>query len=113
APLAAHLDRFLTAHATPADGNPAAGVRSQDYTNAFANKSAEAFAKAFADDVVLEASALTRPIEGREKVMQVMGTASAIYETLMFTHEASAGPLTYLEWEDTAFGGMVLRGATV
>jgi pimeloyl-ACP methyl ester carboxylesterase len=113
AALAAHLDRFLTAHATPADGNTAAGVRPQDYTNAFATKSAEAFAEAFADDVVLEASALTRPIEGREKVMQVMGTASAIYESLVFTHEVSAGPRTYLEWEATALGGMVLRGVTV
>jgi hypothetical protein len=63
--------------------------------------------------VVLEASALTRPIEGRDQVMQVMGTASAIYESLVFTHEASAGPRTYLEWEATAFGGMVLRGVTV
>jgi hypothetical protein len=31
----------------------------------------------------------------------------------VFTHEASAGPRTYLEWEATALGGMVLRGVTV
>ena len=62
---------------------------------------------------MLEASVLTRPIEGRDRVMQVMGTASAIYESLVFTHEASAGPRTYLEWEATAFGGMVVRGVTV
>jgi pimeloyl-ACP methyl ester carboxylesterase len=113
AALAAQLDRFLTEHATSADGNTAADVRPQGWTNAFASKSADAFAKAFADDVVLEASVLTRPIEGRDQVMQVMGTASAIYESLVFTHEASAGPRTYLEWEATAFGGMVLRGVTV
>lgn len=113
AALTAQLDRFLAKHATSADGNTAADVRPQDYTNAFASKSADAFAKAFADDVVLEASALARPIEGRDQVMQVMGTASAIYESLVFTHEASAGPRTYLEWEATAFGGMVLRGVTV
>ena len=113
AALAAQLDRFLTEHATSADGNIAADARPQGWTNAFASKSADAFAKAFADDVVLEASALTRPIEGRDRVMQVMGTASAIYESLVFTHEASAGPRTYLEWEATAFGGMAIRGVTV
>jgi pimeloyl-ACP methyl ester carboxylesterase len=113
AALAAQLDRFLTEHATSADGNTAADARPQGWTNAFASKSAEAFGEAFADDVVLEASVLTRPIEGRDRVMQVMGTASAIYESLVFTHEASAGPRTYLEWEATAFGGMVVRGVTV
>ncbi len=113
AALAAQLDRFLTEHATSADGNIAADVRPQGWTNAFASKSAEAFGEAFADDVVLEASVLTRPIEGRDRVMQVMGTASAIYESLVFTHEASAGPRTYLEWEATAFGGMAIRGVTV
>ena len=113
AALAAQLDRFLTEHATSADGNIAADARPQGWTNAFASKSAEAFGEAFADDVVLEASVLTRPIEGRDRVMQVMGTASAIYESLVFTHEASAGPRTYLEWEATAFGGMVVRGVTV
>jgi pimeloyl-ACP methyl ester carboxylesterase len=113
AALAAQLDRFLTEHATSAHCNTAAGVRAQGYTNALASKSADAFAEAFADDVVLEASVLARPIEGRDRVMQVMGTASAIYESLVFTHEASAGPRTYLEWEATVFGGMAVRGVTV
>jgi hypothetical protein len=45
------------------------------WTNAFADKSADAFAATFADDVVLEASVLTRPLEGRDQVMRVMGTA--------------------------------------
>jgi len=113
AALAAQLDGFLTEHATGADDNTAADVRPQGWTNAFASKSADAFGKAFADDVVLEASVLTRPVEGRDQVMRVMGTASGIYESLVFTQEASAGPRTYLEWEATAFGGMVLRGVTV
>src|SRR5437764_815699 len=113
AALAAQLDRFVTEHATGADDNTAADVRPQGWTNAFASKSADAFGKAFADDVVLEASVLNRPVEGRDQVMRVMGTASGIYESLVFTQEASAGPRTYLEWEATAFGGMVLRGVTV
>ncbi|TML95529.1 MAG: alpha/beta fold hydrolase [Actinobacteria bacterium] len=113
AALAAQLDGFLTEHATGADDNTAADVRPQGWTNAFASKSADAFGEAFADDVVLEASVLTRPVEGRDQVMRVMGTASGIYESLVFTQEASAGRRSYLEWEATAFGGMVLRGVTV
>jgi hypothetical protein len=52
ATVAAHLDTFVAGHGldTFAGG----------WTNAFATKSAAAFA----DDVVLEASVLTRPIEG-------------------------------------------------
>jgi ketosteroid isomerase-like protein len=113
ATLAAHLDRFLTERVRGRGGNTAAGVRPQSWTDAFARKSADAFAAAFADDVVLEGSALTRPIEGRDRVMRVMATASTIYESLVFTHEASAGGRSYLEWEATAFGGVVLRGVTV
>jgi pimeloyl-ACP methyl ester carboxylesterase len=113
AALAAHLDQFLTEHLTAGQGNTAADVRPQGWTSAFASKSADAFGKAFADDVVLEASVLVRPIEGRDQVMRVMGTASGIYESLEFTHEASAGRRTYLEWEATAFGGVVLRGVTI
>jgi pimeloyl-ACP methyl ester carboxylesterase len=113
AALAAQLDRFLTERVTGARANTAADVRPQSWTNAFASKSADAFGKAFADDVVLEASTLTGPIEGRDQVMRVMGTASEIYESLVFTHEASAGPRSYLEWEATAFGGTVLHGVTV
>jgi hypothetical protein len=45
--------------------------------------------------------------------MRVMGTASGIYESLQFTHEASSGPRTYLEWEAIAFGGLDLRGVTI
>jgi hypothetical protein len=91
----------------------AAGVRPQAWTDAFASKSAERFGAAFADDVVLEASVLRRPVEGRDQVMRVLVTASGIYESLQFTREASNGPRTYLEWEATALGGRELRGVTV
>jgi hypothetical protein len=72
-----------------------------------------AFGEALADDVVLEASVMRRPIEGRDSVMRVMGIASEVYESLVFTHEASDGPRSYLEWGATAFGGVVLYGVTV
>jgi hypothetical protein len=62
---------------------------------------------------VLEASALTRPVTGREQVSQVMGAASGIYESLAFTQESSQGRRTYMEWEATAFGGTQMQGVTV
>lgn len=65
-----------------------------------------------ADDVVLEASVLRRPIEGRDHAILVMETATETYESLVFTHEASDGRHSYLEWEATAFGGMALDGVT-
>jgi hypothetical protein len=91
----------------------AKGVHEQLWTDAFASKSAERFGAAFADAVVLEGSALRRPVEGREQVMRVMGAASGIYDSLLFTHQASSGPRTYLEWAATAFGGLDLSGVTV
>src|SRR6059058_3097245 len=48
AALAAQLDRFLTENVKDEDGNTAADVRPQGWTNAFASKSADAFGKAFA-----------------------------------------------------------------
>ena len=63
--------------------------------------------------MVLEASALQRPAEGRDLVKVIMATASNIYESLAFTHEADHGSRTYLEWEATAFGGLKLSGIRV
>jgi pimeloyl-ACP methyl ester carboxylesterase len=111
--VAAQLDEFLAQNLSDGAGITAAGVRTERWTDAFASKSAERFGAAFADDVVLEAANLRRPVEGREQVMRVMGTASGIYESLQFTHEASSGPRTYLEWEATAFGGLDLKGVTI
>jgi pimeloyl-ACP methyl ester carboxylesterase len=87
--------------------------RSRTWREAFASKSAEEFAEAFADDVVLEASVLHRPIQGRDVVKLVMGVASGIYDSLVFTWEASKGERTYVEWEATAFGGMAMTGITI
>jgi hypothetical protein len=88
------------------------GGRAQTWRDAFARRSEQEFAAAFADDVVLEASTLVRPIEGRDLVKRVMVTASEIYESLVFTHEAGNGPRTYVEWEATAFG-IALEGVTI
>jgi SnoaL-like domain len=85
----------------------------QGWTRAFAAQSAEAFGDAFAEDVVLEATTLYRPVRGRDLVKQTMAAASEIYESLVFTRQAVNGPCTYLEWEATALGGLALQGITI
>src|SRR6516225_12133087 len=79
----------------------------------FVEKSADAFPKSLAQDVVLEANTLVQPVEGIDQVKIVMATASAIYEELVFTQEASNGSRTYLEWQARALGGIELFGVTV
>ncbi len=88
-------------------------VAPQAWTEAFAKKSKAAFATAFTEDVVLEATALNTPLRGRSTIEIVMEAASRIYESLVFTHDAAHGTRHYLEWEATAFGGGKLAGVTV
>src|SRR5688572_15345057 len=88
-------------------------VTEESWTGAFAAKSAEAFGEAFADDVVLEAAALLVPVKGRSDVKTVMSTASNYYQALQFTHEATNGPRTYVEWEATGASGVEFSGVTV
>ncbi|MFL9458861.1 hypothetical protein AB0758_48730 [Tolypothrix bouteillei VB521301_2] len=83
------------------------------WTQAFADKSENSFANAFADNVILEASVLVRPIEGRDCVKSVMATASKVYEALTFTHQVESARQTYLEWNAFAFGGQPISGVTV
>src|SRR5262249_27455200 len=83
---------------------PAPAANAADWQGAFAERSASAFASAFAEDVVLEASTLYRPVSGRENVKCVMEAASKIYEDLEFTEQATDGH-QYVEWKAHAFGG--------
>ncbi|MEU2618440.1 alpha/beta fold hydrolase [Streptomyces sp. NPDC007157] len=103
--VAAHLDRFL-ARALPA-------VRASGWTNAFEEKSADAFGDVFAADVTLQASALTRTVNGRDQVKNVLAAASTIYDSLVFTQETVSGDRTYVEWQATAFGGTRIDGVTI
>ena len=98
---------------TDGRGSTAFQVHPAGWTHAFAEKSARAFGEVFADDIVLEATVLRTPIDGRCHVMRVMGAACDVYESLVFTHEASVGDRCYLEWEGTALGGLELSGVTV
>jgi hypothetical protein len=111
AAVAALLNEFMERIDTMT--NTAANVQPQGWTDAFAEKSSDAFADAFAAEVMLEASVLSRPVEGRDQVALVMTTASTVYKALQFTHQAVSGDRTYLEWEAKAFGGVDLRGVTV
>jgi hypothetical protein len=83
------------------------------WTQAFAEQSESSFADTFAENVVLEASVLVRPIKGRDCVKSVMATASKVYETLTFTHQVENDRQTYLEWDAKAFGGQPLSGVTI
>ena len=91
---------------------PASAANAADWQRAFARRSASAFASAFAEDVVLEASTLYRPVSGRDNVKCVMEAASKIYEDLEFTEQAADGH-QYVEWKARAFGGKGLSGITV
>lgn len=94
-------------------GSFASGVTASAWRRGFAQQSQAAFAEAFAEDVVLDATTLWEPIRGRDNVAAVMVTASSIYETLEFTAEATDGSTSYLQWRATAFGGKNIRGITI
>lgn len=83
------------------------------WRSGFSEQSASTFAEGFAEDVVLEASVLARPIAGRTLVSSVMAAASTIYESLEFAAEASDATTTYLQWKATAFGGVQISGITI
>ena len=83
------------------------------WTDAFARRTAEGFAEVFADNIVLEATILVSPVQGRENVKQVMLAASKIYKSLEFTNAVSAGNKQFLEWVAEAHAGVKFRGVTV
>ena len=72
----------------------------------------EAFAAAFTKDVVLDASVLPRSITGATDVRAFFGATRAMFDTIAFKHEVTAGSRTYLEWEGT-FQGNNIAGLTV
>lgn len=101
-------------------GEVLAFLRSSDADDAaagwrsgFSEKSSSTFAEGFAEDVVLEASVLARPINGRELVASTLAAASSVYESLEFTTEVTHDTTTYLQWKATAFGGLPISGVTV
>ena len=96
---------------TDAENTPSDALTA--WQKAFFTKDAKAFAEGFAENVVLEASVMRKPVEGRDRVRQILWTAAEIYESLVFTDQASSGQHIYVEWVATAFGGKQLRGSTI
>jgi len=84
-----------------------------DWKGAFAKRTAAGFAEAFAEDIVLEATTLNRPVQGHEKVKVVMAAASQLYKSLEFTDTATVGTKQYLEWVAEAHAGVKFSGVTV
>ena len=85
----------------------------RDWRDAFAQRTAEGFAEAFAENVVLEATILVNPVQGRDNVKQVMAAASKIYKSLEFTKAVSAGDKQFLQWVAEADAGVKFGGVTV
>ena len=83
------------------------------WRRSFADQSLGLFTEHFADEIVLEATTLAKPVQGKHNVAAVLATASSIYESLEFTAEAQSTSTTYLQWRATAFGGMQIKGVTV
>jgi hypothetical protein len=83
------------------------------WRRSFADQSQSQFAEQFADEIVLEATTLAKPVEGKRSVAAVLASASSIYESLEFTGEAQSASTTYLQWRAAAFGGMQIEGVTV
>ena len=83
------------------------------WRRSFADQSQSEFAEQFADEIVLEATTLAKPAEGKHSVAAIRAAASSIYESLEFTAEAQCASTTYLQWRATAFGGMQIAGVTL
>jgi hypothetical protein len=88
-------------------------VQEQPWTKAFTQNAASAFEAALAPDVRFIASALTRPIVGRDLVKMVMVAASASYERLVFTDQVRTDKRAWLEWEARTHSGLEFSGVTV
>jgi len=72
----------------------------------------EEFSRAFASDVVLEASVVSRPIVGPTGLWAFFQATRAMYERIEFTHEIGTNARTCLEWEGV-FAGKPVAGATI
>src|SRR3984885_935357 len=72
----------------------------------------EEFSRAFASDVVLEASVVRRPIVGPAGLWAFFQATRAMYERIGFTLEFGTNARTCLEWEGV-FAGKPVAGATI
>jgi hypothetical protein len=87
-------------------------VPGHDWLEIIRRPTQEAFASAFTDDVALVMSVASAPIVGPVDVRHYFDAASAMYDTIGFVHETSAGSRTCLEWQGV-FKGSAVAGVTV
>jgi hypothetical protein len=83
------------------------------WAQAFGDRSESSFGEKFSPSVTFEATALTRRVEGRERVQTILAAASRLYESLEFTHQAKVENRSYLEWEVRLHGGEPVSGITI
>src|ERR1700674_1736318 len=72
----------------------------------------EEFSRAFASDVVLEASVVRRPIVGPSGLWAFFQATRAMYDRIGFTHEIGTKARMCLEWEGV-FAGKPVAGVTI
>lgn len=94
--------------------NVKGNVEEQGWTKAFATRTAAAFREKLADDVVLEASVLPKPVVGKEYVGAILEVASNHYKYCDFIeHAQSSNGHTFLEWELETGWGVKMGGVTL
>ena len=72
----------------------------------------EAFASAYTQDAILEASVLRDPTRGAAAIRTVSDATRRLYQQIAFLHEVRSGNRTYLEWEGR-FKGRDVAGVTI
>jgi hypothetical protein len=84
----------------------------EEWTEIVRRPTLEEFSRAFASDVVLEASVVSRPIVGPTGLWGFFQVTRAIYERISFTHEIGTQARMCLEWEGV-FASKSVAGATI
>jgi len=84
----------------------------QRWLDVFADPSGATFRARVAPDVSLAGSAFVRSIVGPLEVWKALRTSADIYDHIEFTHSATEGARTYLEWAASALG-LQMAGVTV
>ena len=93
-----------------ANGSRPAG---QNWGEIIGRKSFDAFAAAFTEDAVLEASVLRDPVTGPSGIRSVFSATAAHVRDDRVHARDDARSKTYLEWEGKALGGLTAAGVTV
>ncbi|MBH2784546.1 nuclear transport factor 2 family protein [Serratia marcescens] len=83
------------------------------WETAFEAQSEEAFSVCLSENVVLEAAAITKPIQGRKNVEITMATASKLYSSLAFTSRDMLENKIVLQWRAVIKNQINLTGVTI